>query len=229
MHPDRKIGFAMGILLIGIVGALFFRNEPLVMEDVPQVRRERQLNDQLRARDVAVYLDERKPDSGDSSANGTAGPTWTLPEIIRNLASHQESVPLPVGATERRENPAPVDDWQPRPAEFRIAPPEDGGRASTRDPSFVRKLPPLLPVEKVDEAPTPDVPEPTGDIAAAEIPLPRSFEEYTVRYGDTLSGIAERFLGSSARFQEIYDANRDRMDGPDKLKVGKAIRIPKQL
>ena len=29
MQTDRKIGFAMGILLVGIVAALFFRNEPL--------------------------------------------------------------------------------------------------------------------------------------------------------------------------------------------------------
>ena len=27
MHPDKKVGLALGILLIGIVGALFFRNE----------------------------------------------------------------------------------------------------------------------------------------------------------------------------------------------------------
>ena len=39
MHTDRKIGFAMGILLIGIVAALFFRNEPLVDTRVPTVRR----------------------------------------------------------------------------------------------------------------------------------------------------------------------------------------------
>ena len=54
------------------------------------------------------------------------------------------------------------------------------------------------------------------------------FEEYTVRYGDTLSQIAERFLGSQARFLDIYEINKDRLSAPDRLQIGKAIRIPKQ-
>ena len=45
MHPDRKIGIAMGILLIGVVAALFFRNEPLAEEESGlSVSREQQLN-----------------------------------------------------------------------------------------------------------------------------------------------------------------------------------------
>ena len=62
MHTDRKIGFAMGILLIGIVAALFFRNEPLLSTKVPSVRRERELNQRLRERDVAVYLNDKESD-----------------------------------------------------------------------------------------------------------------------------------------------------------------------
>ena len=62
MHTDRKIGFAMGILLIGIVAALFFRNEPLVDSSVPTVRRERELNQRLRERDVAVYMKDDTED-----------------------------------------------------------------------------------------------------------------------------------------------------------------------
>ena len=27
MHPDKKVGMALGILLVGIVGAFFFRND----------------------------------------------------------------------------------------------------------------------------------------------------------------------------------------------------------
>ena len=48
MHTDRKIGFAMGILLVGIVAALFFRNEPLLSTRVSGVRREQELNERLR-------------------------------------------------------------------------------------------------------------------------------------------------------------------------------------
>jgi nucleoid-associated protein YgaU len=44
--------------------------------------------------------------------------------------------------------------------------------------------------------------------------------------GDTLAGLAQRYLGSSARFREIYDANRDQLPGPDLLPIGVEVRIP---
>jgi LysM repeat protein len=49
---------------------------------------------------------------------------------------------------------------------------------------------------------------------------------YIVKAGDTLSGIANRFLGSGARFLEVYEANRDRLPSPDALQVGQELRIP---
>ncbi len=60
----------MGILLIGIVAALFFRNEPLMNPELPTVRREHELNERLRERDVAVYLeDSAKPTNSESQQN----------------------------------------------------------------------------------------------------------------------------------------------------------------
>ena len=44
--------------------------------------------------------------------------------------------------------------------------------------------------------------------------------------GDTLSGLAHRYLGSSGRFREIFDANRDRLQSPDLLPIGVELRIP---
>jgi nucleoid-associated protein YgaU len=52
-------------------------------------------------------------------------------------------------------------------------------------------------------------------------------EEYTVQHGDSLSKIAERFLGNPTRYQEIYEVNRDRMATPDRLRVGESLRIPR--
>ncbi|HRA86561.1 MAG TPA: LysM peptidoglycan-binding domain-containing protein, partial [Planctomycetaceae bacterium] len=53
------------------------------------------------------------------------------------------------------------------------------------------------------------------------------FEEYVVKYGDTLSGIALRMLGAQSKYMEIYNANRDRVASPDRLDVGKPLRIPR--
>ena len=61
----------------------------------------------------------------------------------------------------------------------------------------------------------------------SEFQPPDDFEEYIVKYGDTLSGIAQRTLGSPHKYNEIYNANRDRMASPDRLTVGKPLRIPR--
>ena len=49
---------------------------------------------------------------------------------------------------------------------------------------------------------------------------------YTVKTGDNLSRIAEVTLGSRDRWKELYEANRDRLDTPDTVKVGQELRIP---
>lgn len=220
MHPDRKIGFAMGILLIGIVGALFFRNEPLTVDDVPRVRREKELNEHLRERDVAVYLEDGVRDSSPSGT--TNEPRWTLPELLKDLDARNAGVPLPVGMQGEpvvTSDPSETADGFHAPEDFR----------SVADSDF----PPLFP--ETSSKPGVTVPA-TAEPVAAEpaVALPESFpaesefEEYVVRYGDTLSQIAEKFLGSQAKYRQIYEANKDRMKGPDHLQVGMSLRIPKQ-
>jgi Tfp pilus assembly protein FimV len=49
---------------------------------------------------------------------------------------------------------------------------------------------------------------------------------YTVRPGDTLSSIAQRFYGNSARWQWIFQANRSRVKNPDMIFVGEVLTIP---
>lgn len=49
---------------------------------------------------------------------------------------------------------------------------------------------------------------------------------YTVKAGDTLGKIAQRFLGSVARWREIYKDNRKAIGGnPDVLTVGTVLKI----
>ena len=44
--------------------------------------------------------------------------------------------------------------------------------------------------------------------------------------GDTLSGIARRFLGSANDYMDIFNANRDQLSDPDKIKPGQVLKIP---
>ena len=48
----------------------------------------------------------------------------------------------------------------------------------------------------------------------------------TVRRGDTLSSIAERELGASARWKDIFHVNRAQLSDPDELAVGMRLVLP---
>jgi nucleoid-associated protein YgaU len=48
---------------------------------------------------------------------------------------------------------------------------------------------------------------------------------YTVKAGDSLSQIAERFMGSKGKWKKLYDMNRNVIDDPDNLKVGTVLRV----
>lgn len=49
---------------------------------------------------------------------------------------------------------------------------------------------------------------------------------YTVVKGDTLSHIAKHFYGKAGKWPEIYEANRDQLDNPDRIKPGQVLKIP---
>jgi LysM repeat protein len=49
---------------------------------------------------------------------------------------------------------------------------------------------------------------------------------YAVRRGDTLSSIAQRFYGNSARWQWIFQANRSKIKNPNMIFVGEVLTIP---
>jgi nucleoid-associated protein YgaU len=49
---------------------------------------------------------------------------------------------------------------------------------------------------------------------------------YTVQSGDTLSAIAKKFFGNANDYMEIFNANRDQLTDPDKIKPGQVLKIP---
>src|SRR5688572_14904911 len=51
-------------------------------------------------------------------------------------------------------------------------------------------------------------------------------QTYTVQSGDTLSAIAKRFYGNANEFMDIFNANRDQLTDPDKIKPGQVLKIP---
>jgi nucleoid-associated protein YgaU len=53
-----------------------------------------------------------------------------------------------------------------------------------------------------------------------------TFEKYTVKKGDTLEKIAQRYYGTSRAWKRILEANKGTLKSPDKIYVGQVLTIP---
>jgi nucleoid-associated protein YgaU len=51
-------------------------------------------------------------------------------------------------------------------------------------------------------------------------------QTYTVKSGDTLSKIAREHLGDANAYMDIFNANKDQLNDPDKIKPGQVLKIP---
>ncbi len=109
MHPDKKVGLALGILLIGIVGAFFFRNEaPNPESAVPVLAHGDELDKRIGVQRHAPYLptsDKQKADANkipdafmaDVAPRVPSGSNGPVPEPIRPNAPREldKVAPLP--------------------------------------------------------------------------------------------------------------------------------------
>ena len=59
---------------------------------------------------------------------------------------------------------------------------------------------------------------PAGAAAAAKT--------YTVKAGDTLSAIAKSQLGDANAYMKIFEANKDQLSDPNKIKPGQVLKLP---
>jgi nucleoid-associated protein YgaU len=65
----------------------------------------------------------------------------------------------------------------------------------------------------------------TADITVdPSLPVPEKIHE--VAAGDTLSKIAKQFYGDANKHTKIFEANKDQLSDPNKIKVGQKLRIP---
>jgi LysM repeat protein len=53
-----------------------------------------------------------------------------------------------------------------------------------------------------------------------------SSRTYTVQPGDTLSAISKQFYGNASQYMKIFEANKDKLADPDKIKAGMNLNIP---
>jgi LysM repeat protein len=186
MHRDKKLGLALGILLLGVVGAFFFRNEADPLADLPVLEDAAILDEQIAESPITPYL--------------------TPPEFAGTSDDLLEAQTDATGAIAAQN--------------ISLAGPPDPIITSSND----LVGPSAVPVPQHNRAWIVSEPRPaSAQTGPAPISQPQS---HRVQQGDTLSGLAQRYLGSSTRYLEIYTANRDLLRNPNDLRVGMTIRIP---
>jgi LysM repeat protein len=216
MQRDMKVGMAVGVALIGIVGALFFRREPgpKDKESPPPLQNTEELDRRIGEKGKVPYLDgveefpdraapvppPQNPGSKPSSKTGNA-------DAPRFLTKEEEARNRDL--LSRKNTPAP-DPIQPLPTK------KDETVATDAAPAHNRKWEPGPAGKKAPESPRSN---PTGTASG-------SGRTHVIQAGETLSGLAARYLGSSARYREIYEANRNVLRSPDDLRDGVTIVIP---
>ncbi len=216
MQRDMKIGMAVGVALIGIVGALFFRREPenRDKETPPALQNTEDLDRRIGEKGKAPYIDgvEEFPDhvapvAAPQNASSKPSSKSANADAPRFLTSEEESRNRE--SLSRKIVPAP-EPIQPVPTK------NEETAAAENIPAHNRDWEPAGPAVKKGNAPA--RPAPAGTAGAGRT--------HVIQAGDTLSGLAARYLGSSARYREIYEANRNVLRSPDDLRDGVTIVIP---
>lgn len=58
---------------------------------------------------------------------------------------------------------------------------------------------------------------------------PAGGRTYTVKSGDTLSKISKEFYGDANAYMDIFNANKDQLSDPDKIRPGQVLKIPEAV
>ncbi len=93
-------------------------------------------------------------------------------------------------------------------------------------------VPIITTARSTSSASNPDIAQGTSAEANASISTSSGeapaviYNTYTVKYNDTLSGIAKQFYGNPNKWPVIYDANKDKIRNPHLIYEGEVLVIP---
>lgn len=69
---------------------------------------------------------------------------------------------------------------------------------------------------------------PSDFVADIQVANPGYYAKHTVESGESLSKIAKHYYGDMMKYNQIFDANRNILDDPDKIEVGQVLIIPNE-
>jgi nucleoid-associated protein YgaU len=54
------------------------------------------------------------------------------------------------------------------------------------------------------------------------------YDTYIVKKDDTLQKISAQFYGTTKKWAKLFEVNKDKLKGPDKLRAGQELKIPRE-
>ena len=253
MHQDKKVGLALALMVIGFVGAFCLRQEKNTTVEIPELNDPHYLDEQIADKDRTPYLgpstkdpletqlgsdqaltgntDSPRPSKetgvsvptishtkpGSQSKSSKAERWGEMPDFLKEIELPEEEVTI-----ENQFTSSDLTDDQFEPNQSgTFAQPQapDSSQGSTSLSTETRK-----PAHNNawDVNPPQKKPEPVN--SGERRPL--QYRVHTVRSGETLSEISIRYLGTSRKYREIFNINRDQLRSPNDIREGMKLRIP---
>jgi LysM repeat protein len=211
----KKLVFAVVLLVTGVGGAMLFRR-PTTAREFPAPQFSGLV---LQAVDPSASLPipPLPPDSLSTALAPAAPPVSEPPatphllgsiEVTESSAKTSRLTP----ATARTERPV-FELPEPAPA-GRVANPAVSAASPTTTVPATSAVAKVLPV--------------SGSTTAASVVAPPGshWRLHQVQEGETLSSLARRYLGAADRYPELFAANRDVLQSPNRLPVGVSLKVP---
>lgn len=198
MQRDLKVGLSLGVLVLGVVGALLFRREQV--SDTPQhtLKTARKIDERIAERSRTPYMTGDVEFDEDETA-AAQDPNKTGKDVANG---ERPTHAVPPSWLNEEEDPFQVTKNDHGKFDYK-----HGTDAASRDVIPLQPRNPARPDTQVAES---------------------GSRTHVIQSGDSLSVLAERYLGSQGRFQEIYEANRDVLTDVNRLPVGATIVIPNE-
>lgn len=250
MHQDKKVGLALALLVIGFVGAFCLRQEKNTTVEIPELNDPHYLDEQIADKDRTPYLGASSTDLPETQL-GSEQTLTGFADSPQPIKGTDVAVPTishtKPGGQSKASN---ADRWGEMPDFLKeIELPENTEEEVTIENQFSSS-------DLSDEAFEPNQPETANPPAGpsrgnTEIRKPAhnnawevnpaqsktepvnpgqrrqvQYRIHTVRSGETLSEISIRYLGTSRKYREIFNINRDQLRSPNDIREGMKLRIP---
>lgn len=210
VHQDQRIGLALGVLLLGAAGAFFFRHDAKPGAESPRLRTAKQLDARIAEKSISPYLQGSEEVNSSKRTAVRKVTDRGGPPLNQRDDGSLPTLDSPDFFTEDSHEPFEASTHKPR-VRLRQEQADDG----------IPDLAPI-PIPDTDEIAT------SGSHARSDV-VPgaaAAVRLHTVQKGETLSSIAAKELGSTNRFIEIYEANRDQLKDANDVRVGMKLRMP---